>query len=119
MSDKNDFGAFLVGFIVGGLTGAAVALLMAPQTGEETRTIIKERAIELKDKAADTYGDVTEKAGVVVSDAKVKAEELKKEAAKTVDELKVKGQSVIDDGKAKVNKLTNKGKPADPEVSIS
>ncbi len=95
MSDRNDFGTFLVGFIVGGLTGAAVALLMAPQTGEETRTIIKERAIELKDKAADTYGDVSEKAGVVVSDAKVKAEELKKEAAKTVDELKVKGQTVL------------------------
>ena len=36
MSDNNDeFGAFLVGFIVGGLSGAVVALLFAPQSGEE------------------------------------------------------------------------------------
>lgn len=28
MSDRDEFGAFLVGFIVGGLTGAVVALLL-------------------------------------------------------------------------------------------
>ena len=33
----SDFGAFLAGFFVGGLIGAAVALLIAPQSGEETR----------------------------------------------------------------------------------
>ena len=37
MSDRDEFGAFLVGFIVGGLSGAVVALLFAPQTGEENR----------------------------------------------------------------------------------
>ena len=37
MSDRDEFGAFLVGFIVGGLTGAVVSLLFAPQSGEETR----------------------------------------------------------------------------------
>ena len=43
MSDSKDFGAFLIGFIVGGLTGAAVALLFAPQSGEETRELIHEK----------------------------------------------------------------------------
>ena len=37
MSERDEFGAFLVGFIVGGLSGAVVALLFAPQTGTETR----------------------------------------------------------------------------------
>ena len=33
MSDKNgDFGAFVSGFLIGGLVGAAVALLFAPQS---------------------------------------------------------------------------------------
>ena len=40
MSDRDEFGAFLVGFIVGGLTGAVTALLFAPQSGEETRALI-------------------------------------------------------------------------------
>jgi gas vesicle protein len=54
MSDHDDFGSFLVGFVVGGLTGAVVALLFAPQSGEETRTVIKEKSIELRDKASQT-----------------------------------------------------------------
>jgi gas vesicle protein len=54
MSEQDDFGSFLVGFVVGGLTGAVVALLFAPQSGEETRTVIKEKGIELRDKASQT-----------------------------------------------------------------
>ena len=49
MSDRDEFGAFLVGFIVGGLTGAVVSLLFAPQSGEETRALIKDKSIELRD----------------------------------------------------------------------
>ena len=65
MSDNNnDFGAFLVGFIVGGLTGAAVSLLFAPQSGEETRKIIQDKAIELRDRASET-----------VEEARLRAEE--------------------------------------------
>ena len=34
MSDNDSFGAFFAGFVIGGLVGAATALLMAPQSGE-------------------------------------------------------------------------------------
>jgi len=54
MSDRDEFGAFLVGFVVGGLTGAVVALLFAPQSGEETRALIKDKSIELRDRAGQT-----------------------------------------------------------------
>jgi gas vesicle protein len=119
MSDRSDFGTFLVGFIVGGLTGAAVALLLAPQSGEETRTIIKEKAIELKDKASETYDEVSDKASVIASDAKVKAEELKKEATKTVGEIKTKGQVVLEENKAKLtSRFSKKDKSLDQDVAI-
>jgi gas vesicle protein len=36
MSDSG-FGSFLAGVVIGGLIGAAVGLLLAPQTGEELR----------------------------------------------------------------------------------
>ena len=46
-SDSDEFGAFLVGFIVGGLAGAVVSLLFAPQSGKETRALIREKSIDL------------------------------------------------------------------------
>lgn len=50
MSNNNDrdsgFGAFLAGFIIGGLVGAAVAVVLAPQSGEETRSKLAERSVE-------------------------------------------------------------------------
>lgn len=35
------FGSFLNGFIIGSLAGAAIALLMAPKSGEELRDELK------------------------------------------------------------------------------
>jgi gas vesicle protein len=51
MSDRNEFGAFAVGLVIGGLAGAVAALLFTPQSGEQTRAQIKEKSIELRDKA--------------------------------------------------------------------
>ena len=46
-------GGLLVAFIAGALTGAAVALLYAPATGEETREYLGKRAREGRDRAED------------------------------------------------------------------
>jgi gas vesicle protein len=62
MSDHDDFGAFLIGFVVGGVVGAATALLLAPQSGEETRTLLKEKTIELRNNAAKTAESATAEA---------------------------------------------------------
>ncbi|MEM8861381.1 MAG: YtxH domain-containing protein [Chloroflexota bacterium] len=43
---ESSFGAFLAGFIIGGLVGAAVALILAPQSGEDTRTQLVERSAD-------------------------------------------------------------------------
>jgi gas vesicle protein len=45
-------GSVLLAFIAGAMTGAAVALLFAPATGEETREYLGERAREGRDRAA-------------------------------------------------------------------
>lgn len=74
MSDNNDFGTFFAGLIVGGLVGAAVALLLAPQSGEETRTVIKDRGIELKDRAVEYGQDAGSKAQRAFDDARQKAD---------------------------------------------
>jgi gas vesicle protein len=96
MSDRDEFGAFLVGLVVGGVTGAVVALLFAPQSGEETRTLIKDKAIELRDKAGDTYEATREKAEEVANEAVKRAEALLKEAKSTAAELQEKGRVLLE-----------------------
>jgi len=47
--DSGAAGTVIVAFVLGAITGAAVALLMAPTTGEEMRRKLSERAREGKD----------------------------------------------------------------------
>ena len=60
---------FVVGFFMGSLVGAAVALLWAPGSGEETRGQIKDISFDARDKAAE----LVNKAGEAISTARDKA----------------------------------------------
>ncbi len=55
MSRDHDAGAGLVmmAFIMGAVTGAAVGLLLAPASGEETRRLLDGRARDGRGRAAD------------------------------------------------------------------
>jgi gas vesicle protein len=86
-SDRDEFGAFLVGFIVGGLTGAVVSLLFAPQSGEETRALIRDKSIELRDMASQTAEEALARAEAAAAEARAQAEELTKIARARADEL--------------------------------
>ena len=50
---KDNSGSLMVAFVIGALTGAAVALLYAPATGEETRELLAQKAREGKAKARE------------------------------------------------------------------
>ena len=52
MSNDNS-GSVMVAFVVGALTGAAVALLFAPASGEETRDYLGKKARESREKAQE------------------------------------------------------------------
>ena len=99
MSDRDNFGAFLVGFLVGGITGAVVSLLYAPKSGDETRTVIKEKAIELKDKTAVTAEEAYRKAEQAANEAASKAQELLKAAQAKATEVIKKAPVVIEEEK--------------------
>ena len=60
MSENNSssVGTILAAFAVGAVAGAAIALLYAPQSGEETRKLIAAKGKELKGKAHDAIEDV-------------------------------------------------------------
>ena len=86
--DENNggFGAFLSGFLLGALVGGAAALLLAPQAGEETRTIIKDKSIEIKDKTSEKAGEYAQKT---------------KDSATS---LQKRGQVVIEEQRARLSK---------------
>jgi gas vesicle protein len=51
--DYNGGGSVMLAFVLGAVTGAAVALLFAPATGEETREYLGRRARDSRDRARD------------------------------------------------------------------
>jgi gas vesicle protein len=71
-----------MGFIVGLLTGAVLALLYAPKTGDVTREELKARSDELK-RRADELQRIAQK---LADDASVKGKELIDEAKKQWDQ---------------------------------
>jgi len=51
--DGSAAGTVIVAFVLGAVTGAAVALLMAPATGEETRRILGDKARAGRERAEE------------------------------------------------------------------
>ncbi len=51
--DEGSAATVMLAFIVGAVSGAALALLYAPATGDETRKVLKEKAREGRDRATD------------------------------------------------------------------
>lgn len=76
------------GLLVGGVVGAATALLFAPRPGEEVRSEIRDKAIDLRDRTSETVKDT-------VSQARTKAYELKDNVVDKAEELKQRGQATI------------------------
>ena len=49
---RDDSGTVVVAFVLGAIAGAAVALLMAPTSGEETRRVLADKAREGRERAS-------------------------------------------------------------------
>ena len=112
MSDNNDFGAFFAGLVIGGLVGAAAALLTAPKSGEETRTMIKEKSIELRDRAVEVSQDARRKAEVALEDARARADE-------ALADLRVKAEDLARMTKELTVELQQKAKAPVSEEGVT
>ena len=75
----------VTGLLIGGLIGAATALLMAPRSGEETRAEIRNKAMEYRDRTRDVVNET-------VSQAKSKAGDLKDGVVEKAEDLKRRGK---------------------------
>jgi gas vesicle protein len=80
-------------FLRGALIGAGLAMLFAPRSGRETREMLTERSVELRDKATD-----------IARDTRVRAEEALVDARNRLDERLQGVKSGIHQDANEVNK---------------
>lgn len=85
-------GKFLAGFIVGGALGAIAGVLLAPQSGEETRELLSDASKDVVKKTDKTVKDIQDKADTVVSELQTKGDEIMEKIQTLIN--KQKGESV-------------------------
>ena len=106
MMRKSNSGApAFVGFMVGGLIGAVSMLLLAPQSGRETREAVQAGASDLRDRATDQVQDA-------VSQAKSRAQQVASTARDKAMDLQNQGMSMAADQLDRVAKAAQSGKKA-------
>ena len=91
---NNKILSILGGMLVGTLAGAVTTLLLAPQSGKETRKQIQEKGIELRDRTTELVGDtmtqVRSQANKITVGLKDRGQEL---AVKQLDQVSEAAQA--------------------------
>jgi len=92
----------LTGFLTGSLVGAGLALLLVPQTGEETRDLLRAKLREASNRARDTADDIYSKGRDALDQARAAVDEAVEEGNAAANEQReqlrheVAGQGSID-----------------------
>ena len=92
--DSGSASVFLA-FILGGLTGAALALLYAPRTGEETRDLLAQKVREGEARAREAKERALAKGREVVDEASGYVEKQKQ----TIDQRKDRFVAAVEAGR--------------------
>ncbi len=83
MENDND-GSFITGFLLGGIIGAAVGLLLAPKTGEQTRTDLMGASEEWRTRAEGLAARVSEAVGPTMDVVRERVQPITDRVASTV-----------------------------------
>lgn len=123
MDENKTTKGLILGFVTGGLVGAAIALLYAPKSGRELRNDIRLKKDELVDdtseflqvaktKASDLINEGRRKSEELISDAKKKAGTLIDDANTILNDAKTKASSALGTTKEKLTHETDRVKDA-------
>ncbi len=111
---SNQIEGFVKGIILGGLIGAAIGILYAPQSGRKTRADISGKAEELLTKARGEYEAALKKSGKAYESALKQLKQLESSAKEKfgemeekVDELTELGKEALHDTKSHLTKAVN------------
>jgi gas vesicle protein len=95
----NNIAGVLVGMLIGGLAGAVTMLLLAPQSGKDTRKQLQEKSIELRNRTTemveDTVAQVRTKANNLTAGLKDRGQEIAVKQLDHVSEVAQAGKKAI------------------------
>jgi gas vesicle protein len=74
--NESDLGAFLAGFVIGALVGAATAIILAPQSGPATRQQLIDMSHDLRNSADAQAREYRDRANTLISDTRNRAQHL-------------------------------------------
>lgn len=89
-------GAFLLGLVL----GAGAALLLAPQSGEETRRVLRERGRRVRDAVSERADELVDRVEGGYERARERLEEGFEHARRTVEEKRSDAKDAVEAGKA-------------------
>ena len=107
MSTQSSGAEFFAGLVIGGLVGAALAILLAPQSGEETRAQIRDKSLEFKDRAEEGVLEARQRAQQQISTLQDQVDTLQHQVAG----LQEKGKETFEKGKQAIGR--GKGDPSE------
>jgi len=84
-------GKFLAGCVIGGAVGAVAGVLLAPQSGEETRDLLSDASKDVAKKTDKTVKEIQDKADTVVSDLQKKSDEIMEKIQTLINKQKPEG----------------------------
>jgi gas vesicle protein len=77
-------GKFFAGFIIGGLVGGVMGILLAPSSGDETRRKLAEGSSEIYKNTEESVKELQTKANAVMDEIQKKGDELLKRVHEAV-----------------------------------
>lgn len=87
-NDNNGFLGVVFTFLTGAAIGAGLALLYAPQTGEETRKKIKDVKDKVSDDVKDSYEKFSKEAQTAIDTVKNSSDKAVKQIKTFIDQAK-------------------------------
>lgn len=104
-------GVAVLSFLAGTVVGAAIALLTAPKTGQETREMLVEYGSDLREKAGHWPEEVKSRGEDMLERSKEMIER-GKELISRGSELAAQGKDFLDDKKKALSEAIEAGKEA-------
>jgi gas vesicle protein len=99
MGDNHRAGDLLTGLFIGTGIGVAAALLLAPQSGQETREVIRDRGLEFKSRAENMGEEGRERAQDLAEEARHRAEQAHARGRHVIEEQGTRLHQALDQGK--------------------
>lgn len=94
--------------LIGGLIGAAIALLYAPQSGSKTRKDIMRAARRAKNSTVDLIEDAVDDVSDFINDLKEKASEIADQGTDLTDTAKKEIMAILAQGQKAIDKQKQK-----------